>query len=141
MNVLLLTPQLPYPARQGTTLRNFNIIRHLARNHTVDLLTFLAPGERVSDAGPLHELCRTIESVPQPKRSLAERARTTVASRLPDMALRLRSEWMAHKVEELLKATEYDLVQIEGIEMAAYGLQARSRCKGRCAVLFDDHNC
>ena len=45
MKLLFLTPQLPFPPRQGTTIRNFNLIRWLAPHHTIDLLTFLAPGE------------------------------------------------------------------------------------------------
>ena len=47
MNILFLTPQLPYPPRQGTTIRNYNLLVHLARQHTIDLLTFLAPGEQL----------------------------------------------------------------------------------------------
>ena len=35
MQLLFLTPQLPFPPRQGTTIRNFNLIRHLAQRHTV----------------------------------------------------------------------------------------------------------
>jgi hypothetical protein len=38
--ILLLTPQLPYPPEQGTSLRNFNILRGLMRYHRVTLLSF-----------------------------------------------------------------------------------------------------
>ncbi|MGZ7212478.1 hypothetical protein ACXWOF_10125, partial [Streptococcus pyogenes] len=48
MRLLFLTPQLPYPPRQGTTIRNYGLIAHLARRHTIDLITFLAPGETLS---------------------------------------------------------------------------------------------
>ena len=37
--ILIVTPQLPYPPHQGTSLRNFNIIRGLD-NHDVVLLSF-----------------------------------------------------------------------------------------------------
>ncbi len=75
MKLLLLTPQLPYPPRQGTAIRNFNLIDQLARRHTVDLLTFLAPDERLLPDNPLHEICRRVEALPQPQRSTMARFR------------------------------------------------------------------
>lgn len=66
--ILLLTPQLPYPPRQGTSLRNYNLIAHLARRHTIDLMTLLQPGETLDDDSPLHALCRRIVTAPAPGR-------------------------------------------------------------------------
>ena len=50
--ILILTPQLPYPPHQGTTIRNFNLIAGLAHRHTLDLATFLAPGQVSAPASP-----------------------------------------------------------------------------------------
>ena len=74
MQLLFLTPQLPYPPRQGATIRNFNLIRELAERHTVDLLSFLAPGERLEPDSPLLQFCRRVAAVPQPARPLSHRA-------------------------------------------------------------------
>ncbi|HRW08468.1 MAG TPA: glycosyltransferase [Caldilineaceae bacterium] len=142
MKILLFTPQLPYPPHQGTTIRNFYLIAYLARHHTIDLVTFLAPGQKLQVDSPLHTLCRMIETIPQPTRSTKERARTALTSLLPDMALRLESVAMRNLVASL--ATDYDIIQFEGIEMAQYGRQARnqSRAAGqRPLLVFDDHNC
>ena len=144
MNILLLTPQLPYPPRQGTTIRNYNLIRGLAERHTVDLLTFLAPGETLTDDSPLHTLCRTVMTVPQPERTLSRRGRDTFTRRLPDMGLRLESEAIRALIRQLVNANTYDVVQTEGIEMAQYGALARAIASSgsRCPVwVFDDHNC
>lgn len=159
MHLLFLTPQLPYPPRQGTTIRNYNLIRHLAQRHTVDLLTFLAPGEQVSADSALHQLCRRIATAPQPARSLARRGRDTLTSRWPDMALRLEDAQMHALVRQWLAETRYDVVQVEGIEMAQYGERrgrgAREQGAGSRATcntqhvtrnppplfVFDDHNC
>ena len=94
MNILFLTPQLPYPPRQGTTIRNFNLILHLAQRHTIDLLTFLAPGEQLAADSPLHTLCRKVAAVPQPARSSRRRAADTLTTLTPDMGLRLESPAM-----------------------------------------------
>lgn len=142
MNILFLTPQLPYPPRQGTTIRNFNLISHLARRHTIDLLTFLAPGEHLTAASPLHQICRRVAGVPQPVRSTAQRARDTLLSACPDMGLRLESPAMRRQVAAWSADTEYALVQVEGIELAQYGLQVAGRKAGRQpALVFDEHNC
>ncbi len=136
MKILALTPQLPYPPRQGTTIRNFHLLRHLAAEHTVDLLSFLAPGDRLDRDSPLHTLCRRIATAPQPLRSTRRRALDTLTSPLPDMGLRLESAEM-HTQARAWLAEGYDLIQVEGIEVAQYALQHR----GRAAVVFDDHNC
>ena len=151
MNLLLLTPQLPYPPQQGTTLRNFNIISNLAQRHTVDLITFLSPGQKLESDSPLHQLCRRIDTVPQPVRSLSQRARDTLLSPLPDMGLRLESAEMHNLVQQRMRETHYDIVQIEGIEMAQYGIHLRTprvntgirtpRVSTGHKVIFDDHNC
>src|SRR5687767_4138404 len=133
MRLLLLTPHLPYPPRQGASIRNYNFIKHLAQRHTVDLLTFLAPSEMLTSENPLHQLCKRIATVAQPQRSLRQRAWETLASPLPDMALRdaapamhaYVAQWTSSAATEALCGGAqrvpasgsdlccYDLVQVE----------------------------
>lgn len=142
MNILFLTPQLPYPPRQGTTIRNYNLILHLARQHTIDLLTFLAPGEQLAADSPLHTLCRKVAAVPQPARSGRRRAADTLTTLTPDMGLRLESPAMWDLVRTWTVQTHYDLVQVEGIELAQYGMSVAGHKAGRTpALVFDNHNC
>ena len=143
MKILLLTPQLPYPPRQGTTIRNYNLIRYLARRHQLHLFTFLAPGEELTPDNPLWGLCQRIETARQPVRTLGRRALDTLTSPLPDMGLRLKSPEAQARVAELLAENRYHVVQMEGIEMAGYGLLARTSQGpdgSRPRLVFDDHN-
>ncbi|MBX3000253.1 MAG: glycosyltransferase [Caldilineaceae bacterium] len=142
MKILFLTPQLPYPPRQGTTLRNYHLIRHLARDHTIHLVTFIAPGERLDSESPLHQLCERIETLPQPQRPLWRRGVETITSPWPDMGLRLTTSRAHRLIQGLIATQSYAIVQVEGIEMAAYGwraLHAVPRAM-RPAFVFDDHN-
>lgn len=142
MQILILTPQLPYPPQQGTTLRNFNIISNLAQRHTIDLITFLSPGQKLEHDSPLYQLCRRIDTIPQPTRALSQRARDTLFSPLPDMGLRLESVEMHRLVQQRMQETHYDVVQVEGIELAQYGILFRApRVSTGYKVIFDDHNC
>ena len=137
--ILFLTPQLPYPPEQGAALRNYSLIRHVARRHDVSLLTFAA--EPCPSAGPLTALCRVVRTVEPPLRSRGARLRTLALSRLPDMAHRLHSAAFAAALRELVTHERFDVLQIEGIEMAPYGSLLRTWLGDDAPlVVYDDHN-
>lgn len=145
MRILFFTPQLPYPPHQGTTIRNYNLIQLLAANHTIDLVTFLAPGQHLATDSPLYRSCRTIVAVPQPERTLTARLVSTLTQPQPDMALRLESAELYQQLTTLLnQADGYEIVQVEGIEMAQYGRYAIKQLQEQGTqpqFVFDDHNC
>ena len=147
MRLLFLTPQLPYPPHKGTTMRNYYLIAGLAARHEVDLLTFVEAEEQLRQSTPLSTLCRRMDGVVVPRRSLARRAMDTFLSRWPDMGLRLWSPAFSAKLDAWLSNTQYDVVQVEGIELARYMLQvAREARKSQypipnTQIVFDDHNC
>jgi len=150
MRFLFLTPQYPYPPHKGTTLRNYHVIAGLAARHTIDLLSF---SDAPPSPSPLDRLCRRIATVRSRPRSNYRRAIDTLLSPWPDMGLRLWSMDYARQLQAWLADGEYDVIQIEGIELARYGLTlthalARSLSRSRTAanrrgstlVVFDDHN-
>ncbi len=159
MKILFLTPQLPYPPQKGTALRNWGLISGLATRHAVALLSFCAPDQSPQLAEPLTAACR-VETVPSPARTLRERLRGVFATTKPDMALRLASSDYARRLSNWLSRESFDVVHVEGIEMAPYLevlLNARD-CRSshtinvrepisvswgwRCPlIVFDNHNC
>lgn len=139
MKILFLTPQLPYPPRQGTQIRNYHLIRAAGAVHEVDLLSFARPGETLESAGPLREMCGRIHLVPAPVRAGAERLRVLLTSVDPDMAHRLRSEGFSATLRQVLTQSTYDVVQVEGIELARYVPQIRAIAP-KAKIVFDDHN-
>ncbi|MFZ2487542.1 MAG: glycosyltransferase [Anaerolineae bacterium] len=154
--LLFLTPQVPYPPHQGTTIRNYNLIANLAEHYEIHLLCFQNSDDDPPDNSPLPRYCSVIEAVPMPApRSLVRRAWTTLTSASPDMGLRLASSTFQARLGMLLERYRYDVVQIEGIEMAPYGLwllqhplwrnaQQKDNLPtipiGRPRLVFDDHN-
>jgi sugar transferase (PEP-CTERM/EpsH1 system associated) len=140
MKILILTPQLPYPPQQGTSLRNFHIIRGLAERHELTLLSFLEENQTAASQviAPLEALCQQIETVTVPGRGLMVRLWQLVSSRLPDMAHRLHSPLFALALRRLLAENHFDVVQVEGIELARYMDAIRIANKTR--LVFDDHN-
>lgn len=140
MKLLFLTPQSPYPPRQGTTLRNYYLLRHFARGHEIHLLTCLAPQDGIRPNPGLLSLCSRVEVFPQPERPLGQRLQDALLTPAPDMALRLDQPDAHALLAQMLAEERYDLVQVEGIEMAPYGYQILQMDPPRPALVFDDHN-
>ena len=145
--ILLLTPQLPYPPEQGTSLRNFNILRGLLERHGVTLLSFV--DSPVSTEAEKHlSGCEDVITVPAPMRSVATRLRRMLTDSRPDMAHRLQSSNFVNSLTNVLMAgggdasrprSPFDVLQVEGIEMAFAIEHAQSICP-ELQILFDDHN-
>ena len=149
--VLFVMPQVPWPATQGTALRNFHLMKAIAdAGFGVDLIAF--GDTTLSIPVEIAALCRVIEIVPVPMRSLVARLRTFLAGE-PDLAWRLSSPEFSSRLDSMLRGREYDVVQIEGFEMAGFLLgpgalrrEAWDRAPwtlvGHRAprIVFDDHN-
>lgn len=143
MKLLFLTPQIPFPPRQGTALRNWGLISHLAQRHEIWLMSFVDGPVPAAWPDELHAACQRIAAFPVPKRTIQDRLRTLLTSRLPDMAWRLWSPEFAAQFQAWIQQEHFDIVQIEGIELARYILSAQSSVLGskHSALIFDDHNC
>ncbi len=137
MNILILTPQLPYPPHQGTSLRNFHILKGLAQQHTITLLSFSHSLD--ADFGPLADLCAEIVTIPMPERTTATRLLQLVTTREPDMGHRLRDVAFDLALDDLLTNNQFDIVQIEGIELANAIAIVRD-VSPTSKVVFDNHN-
>lgn len=136
MRLLFLTPQLPYPPRQGTAIRNWGLIKSLAARHEIHLLTLAMPEEVV--AGPLLEACKVVEVVPlgQP-RSARQRLVGLATSPLPDLAHRLYTPVFQSRVERLLKENQFDALVVEGLELG----RALTDIRVGVPTVYDAHNC
>jgi sugar transferase (PEP-CTERM/EpsH1 system associated) len=143
MRILFLTPQFPYPAHKGTTMRNYYLIAGLAPRHAIDLLSIVESQDDLRRPTPLYDVCRRMDGVTVPRRSVSRRAMDTLFSPWPDMGLRLWSPELAAKLEAWLSDTAYDVLQVEGIELARYMLALRrsSSALRPSSLVFDDHNC
>ena len=125
MKILLLAPYPPYPPRGGGALRVYHLAKGLAARHDLTLLSFAPDAAAAAAMAPLRELAGLVTVQGPPPRGLARRALGTLASPLPDMALRNRSRPFAEALSRLLAADRYDVVQAESIELAGYALMAR----------------
>jgi sugar transferase (PEP-CTERM/EpsH1 system associated) len=139
MRILMLTPILPYPLHQGGAIRNFGILRGLSEaGHEVALLSFHDDSISV-ESTPLPRLCTEIRTVPPPHRTGAARLRDLILSRQPDLVRRLYSPAFEDCLRSLLNHVQFDLIQFEGLEMAAY-LDLVRRQQPTARLCYDAHN-
>ena len=140
MRLLFLTPQLPFPPQQGTALRNWGLISRLASQHEVWLLSFDERSGNQPVPAEVRLACK-VQTVPVPARTTTDRLHTLVSSPLPDMAWRLWSPAFQQAFNLWLRDHHFDIVQVEGIELARYLIDAQSAAVRNAQFVFDDHNC
>lgn len=140
-HILFLTPQLPYPPHQGTALRNFGLLRGAAlAGHAVTLLSFWERGQPDPNKPPLGQLCHEVLTVAAPPaRSRFTRVLDLVFTTEADMSRRLRSKAFDVALQRLFARQRFDIVQIEGIEMARYRPLIKT-LQPDVAFIYDAHN-
>jgi sugar transferase (PEP-CTERM/EpsH1 system associated) len=137
--ILFLTPQLPYPPHQGTTLRNYGLIDGLAaRGHRVGLLSFREAGQPAPEDTPLADLCDPLLTIPAPARTRAQRLADLLRGHA-DMGRRLWSPHYLARLRVLLAEQPFDVIHFEGIEMVTYLGTALHAARG-AALIYDAHN-
>ncbi len=121
-------------------MRNWGLISELSRRHTVDVLSFLDPGQSAHAIEATAARVDAVDAVEAPARSLRQRLWELVTTSLPDMALRLASAEYADRLASRLEEAAFDVVHVEGIEMAPY-ISTILRASQVPRIVFDDHNC
>ena len=62
--ILFLTQVLPYPLDAGPKIRAYYVLRYLARQHTITLVTFIRPSDPPNAVGHLKNYCQRVVTVP-----------------------------------------------------------------------------
>lgn len=137
MRVLFLTERFPYPLHDGGSLRSYHIIRALAREHRVTVLTQGNP--MAPHAGPrsLDDIC---DARFVPRGLTATRVLANLARRGPQQSLVMLKHWsdsFLSAADEVLAREPFDVVHCNHLDTAFYVLQSA----GPQAWVFDTHNC
>lgn len=139
MKILVITASLPYPPASGGAIRVYGIVKGLgAAGHQVTLLAFGDISQPFPT--PLAEACTKVVVVDSPApRSKSQRLKTLLLSCQPDIAGRLYTHEMAKALSDLLRAEQFDIIQIEAIETACYLPLAKIQ-QPKAKLIFDTFN-
>jgi sugar transferase (PEP-CTERM/EpsH1 system associated) len=121
MRILFLSRWYPYPPDNGSKIRIFNLIRHLASRHEVHLISFTSEGLADKRLDAIHQYCRGLETVlHRPYRPDALKAWLGFLSARPRYAVEAHSAEMAARVEERVRRSRFDVVIASQLDMAPY---------------------
>ncbi len=133
MNILVVSPNLPSPMG-GASMRNYQLLKILGREHTVSLLA-LAQVEACNDTTILESLVHTVNlithSVYRHKR--VRQLLNLMLGRPYLLDLHMIAE-MQKALDELFTRNHYDVVLFESVLMAGY------RVPQNVKVVIDQHN-
>jgi polysaccharide biosynthesis protein PslH len=136
MKVLLLTQVLPYPPDSGPKVKTWNVIKYLAKNHEVTLVSFVR-GDQSASVRELQKYCREVYTIPMERGVLRDLRYIveSVLTRQPFLMVRDRRRDMIQLIEKLANENDYDIVHADQLNMAQYA----ARVPGARKVL-DAHN-
>jgi polysaccharide biosynthesis protein PslH len=123
MNILFLSRWFPWPADNGSKIRIINLLRCLAQEHTIDIVSFADHAISPEQIANLEQFCRQIKTVAyhsfQPTRL---KALMGLFSPIPRSILDTNSPEFRIAVQQLTQHQRYDAVIASQIDMAAYAL-------------------
>lgn len=120
-NVLFISRWFPYPTSNGSKLRIFQLLRALAEQHTVTLVSFVDDPRADVEAPPLRILCRAVEAVPwRDYAPDSQRARMGFLSSTPRAYLDTHSTEMEVAIRRAVATARPDLIIASQIDMASY---------------------
>ncbi len=129
MNILFVSRWFPFPPDNGSKLRIYNLLRGLAAEHAVTLLSFgTVPREAARAPAPAPATGalppwapRTVVVPWKPYDAGSARARLSFFSPVPRSIADTYSPDMRSRIEDALRGGGYDLVIATGIGAVAYG--------------------
>jgi sugar transferase (PEP-CTERM/EpsH1 system associated) len=136
LNILVVSPQLPYPPSWGFGIRVYHLLRYLSARHRVTLLSY-AWGHQGEQVKALRAFCHAVEAVDAPPAFFNARRRAqlgSVMSRAPYSARSIQAGGLQRALDGLLSAESFDLIQVESAPAACLDYH------GHPAVVLDEHN-
>lgn len=133
MNILFLTTVLPYPPDSGAKIRDFNLLKEMAKRHKVTLISF-AQDEKTGTF--LKEYCQRIEVVENKKRiNLFAAFLMTLFTKKPFTIASFYSPEMKRRIKVVLDNNKFDLIHCSHLHMAQYVESIKSIPR-----ILDEHN-
>jgi glycosyltransferase involved in cell wall biosynthesis len=131
---LFLSRWFPYPPNNGSKLRVYNLLRSLASQHEVHLLSFVDQDAIGTDITEMESLCASVYTVPwRPFVSNRWQARLGYLSPTPRSVVDTRSKAVEEHISALLASGAAEMVIASQVDMAGY-----AHCFGGVPALFEE---
>ncbi|MGC9396455.1 MAG: glycosyltransferase family 4 protein [Anaerolineae bacterium] len=145
--ILFLTQVLPYPAHSGAKIRAYYVLRQLARQHEVTLLSFVREDDKPEAIKHLEDICGSVYTVPMQRSLLRTVWAGGKAVLTGQSVIIVRDEMpeMHRAIYCLLAAQAFDAIHADQTSMAQYALYAQYLNtdmfdRPRIPAVLDAHN-
>jgi glycosyltransferase involved in cell wall biosynthesis len=143
MHILFLSQVLPYPLDAGPKMRSYYVLRHLAQQHQVTLLTFVRDTDRAEHVAHLAEFCEAVHTIPMQRsrwRDLKFLARSLLSGQ-PFIIIRDQLPAMTAQLRQLIESRTFDVIHADQLWMAQYAVAARRMAAvAPPKLILDQHN-
>src|SRR3989338_4405826 len=114
MKILMLTPYLPYPPASGGQIRTLYLLKYLAQNHSITLVSLYKDEKEKQYAQYLQSYCKEIDLCKRAKKPWQPRnIAKALFSTLPFLIVRNYSEEAAETIQILLSTKKFDVIHAE----------------------------
>ncbi len=121
MNILVISPQLPFPPITGGKKGIYCLLREIAgRGHRIHVSCLLEEDEL--PFVPELEKSFTVDAVVRPRAPSVVGALASMASHIPYQVNRFHDKKLLERCRRRLHSEPFDIIQLEGIHAAYYGL-------------------
>ena len=117
--ILFVTSRLPFPPREGHQLRSWHLLKALAGQHEVVLLSFLRDDDDLAGAEEIRKYLASVETFPIPagqsRRSMALAVLRSLLTGEPYVAAKYASPALESRVRELapgMDAVHFDMLPL-----------------------------
>lgn len=117
INVLMLTPYLPYPPVSGGRMRTYSLVKKLAKEHNISLVCFGRPEERSFDLSPMEDFCKLIVVERPSSPSTIQAAFMTLTSIKPITMRLYKTKKMQDTLRKLINEGDFDVIHVESFYM------------------------
>jgi len=139
MNILFLSPEIPYPLIGGHHLRTYNIIRILAERHQLYLIAFAQHAREMQYAEEMKKYCQEVSLFPVAKTGFhlpfIRLALCNLCSAEPLIAQRYFIKSVAELIRTMIKQKNIHLLHLDMLALGLY-----RTCAEGIPVVLTDHN-
>ncbi len=132
MKILFLSLRFPYPPHRGDKIRGYNFIKHLAKKHSLFLVSYVESADEAdmyakpsresgeSGAAQIQQYCDSITIVPFRKRVARMNAILHSFSKKPLQIWYWYSAEMQRVIDALFEQHDFDIIQVQFFRLAQY---------------------
>ncbi|MBI4844943.1 MAG: glycosyltransferase [Candidatus Omnitrophica bacterium] len=129
MKILFITSRLPYPAYGGDKVRVFNFLKHLSKQHSITLVSFINDTRQVQYIDDLKKICLNVEVIYLPVWRSYLNCLLGFFSFTPLQVYYYFSGKMKAKIKDILKKEEFDGIYVHLLRMAHYVQDKSDICR------------